>query len=422
MNHNSNNDAPPFTVIADREYRDFEKIDGATLRRWAKIPKNKKAAAALLQMAGDMEATAGVARDAKPVPVAVASEAFSARQMTLFQDLAGDGRRDRGDLSNHIVFWDCVPRYSVSATQMKKLRINGQFLGTYTRAFRHDGKDFMVRIQPCLVEERMRVEKGGDPVLRELAYYPSGNEELVEEALRKMTTEKNAGFYDALQNPHRGGVVFTLYELTQELKRMGHSRTYAEIKKSLHILAHSVITISEPGTTSSDLPNFGSSGYFSTLGRFHDGDGDEGRSKWVVGFHPLVVDSINNLAYRQFNYAQLMQLSSQLSRWFLRVLTAKYTFASRLHDFVMELGTIRRDSGLLDGYTRLRAAHEACQDALNELKEHNILRNFTFEPEYGYRRTLSNVKYSLSASPTFIQDVFSANNQINRLREQKTKV
>jgi hypothetical protein len=70
---------------------------------------------------------------------------------------------------------------------------------------------------------------------------------------------------------------------------------------------------------------------------------------WVAQFHPLVARSIDQLAYRQFNYATLMALPTQLARWLHKQLSIKFTFASMLgNPFEMHYSTTKRDSNLLN--------------------------------------------------------------------------
>ena len=90
-------------------------------------------------------------------------------------------------------------------------------------------------------------------------------------------------------------------------------------------------------------------------------------AKWFVDFHPFASRALDELTYRQFNYARLMSHKSQLARWLNKVLCLKYLNASFLHPFEIRLSTIMRDSGLLSGYGRLRAAMEAVDSAFDEL-------------------------------------------------------
>ncbi|MGZ8238814.1 MAG: hypothetical protein ACXWTY_13200 [Methylobacter sp.] len=72
-------------------------------------------------------------------------------------------------------------------------------------------------------------------------YYPGANEELVEDALRKIAAAQRCGFYQP--DNQRGGVVFSLHHLRQELARRGHTRSYQQIMLSLDILSFANIDI-----------------------------------------------------------------------------------------------------------------------------------------------------------------------------------
>jgi hypothetical protein len=83
-------------------------------------------------------------------------------------------------------------------------------------------------IQPALIRE---INNGIESTV---SYYPSSNEEIIEEALRKIASIQNMGFHE--QNKH-SGVMFTLYQLREELSRRGHERNYTQIVQSLNILS-----------------------------------------------------------------------------------------------------------------------------------------------------------------------------------------
>ena len=98
---------------------------------------------------------------------------------------------------------------------MTKTRINGQFLEHHVAEFHHMGRAFTRTVYPARVQDL-------DGVYRD--FYPSANEELVEHALRKLAVEQQAGYFDKIN--HCSGVVFTLYQLRQELENRGHARSF----------------------------------------------------------------------------------------------------------------------------------------------------------------------------------------------------
>ena len=90
---------------------------------------------------------------------------------------------------------------------------------------------------------------------------------------------------------------------------------------------------------------------------------DDPQAKWVVQFHPFVTRSIDQVTYRQFNYDLMMKHSTQLARWLHKQLVLKYTFAELSKPFDMRYSTIKRDSGLLNSYSRERAAIDALDNS-----------------------------------------------------------
>jgi hypothetical protein len=178
-------------------------------------------------------------------------------------------------------------------------------------------------------------------------YYPSANEELVEDALRKIAAEQRCGFYQP--DNQRGGVVFSLHNLRRELAQQGHTRSYQQIMLSLDILSFANIDIRSEHDK--EVKGFVRSNYFAGLSAVtRESLADDPNAKWVVFFHPLATQAIDALAYRQFNYARMMSHSTQLARWLHKQLVLKFTFASMTQTFEMRYSTIRRDSALLDAY------------------------------------------------------------------------
>jgi hypothetical protein len=263
---------------------------------------------------------------------------FSAQQLDLFRSFLcnNDDQRDR--LSNTFDLWDSVPRYSVSRQAMDKMRKAGTFQQLLNIPFNYRGRELEAVIQPAWVPD-----KDGNPV----GYYPSANEELIEDALRKIAAEQNHGYFD--KPNYRSGVVFTLHLLREELKKRGHTRSYQQIVLSLKILARSSIEISTRDGVNGE--GFSINPYFSAVSAVSrkrlDDDPD---AKWIVQFHPLVTQAIDALTYRQFNYAQMMSHRTQLARWLHKQLSLKFTFASLTTSFEIRYSTIKRDSALLANF------------------------------------------------------------------------
>ncbi len=343
---------------------------------------------------------------------------FQDGQLSLFQTFLCNTPDEREKLSNSIELWDAVPRYSVSRQAMVKMRDEHGNLPMLELRFEYRGAKFRVAIQPTLIVEQdeagnTKLDKNSKPV--SIAYYPSANEELVEEALRKLAVDQDSGFYANEKPTARSGVVFSLYQLREELKKRGHARSFDEIKLSLDILSGSNINIIANSPTSVNMP-FGKSNYLAAMtGVTRKDMKSDPDKKWMVQFHPFVTASIDKLSYRQFNYHQLMRHTTQLARWLHKQLILKYTFASRFKPFEIRFSTIKRDSAMLDSYARPRKAQEACDLSVNELKEHGVLAGIDRRIEAGARGKILDVVYTLIPSSEFVAEVKAANKRQGNL-------
>ena len=323
---------------------------------------------------------------------------FHGKQMDLFRTFLCNGDEQRERLSNTLDLWDSVPRYSVSRQAMDKARKARGFLDLMEINFQYRGTALKAVIQPARV-----AEKAGAP---SKDYYPSANEELVEDALRKIAAEQNNGYFD--KPNFRSGVVFTLHMLREELKRRGHSRSYQQIVLSLNILAGSIIEIRTASGKNGE--GFAKSAYFPSLSAASRNRlADDPEAKWIVQFHPLVTQAIDALTYRQFNYAQMMSHSSQLARWLHKQLSLKFTFASMVTSFEIRYSTIKRDSALLDNYKQQRQAVVMLDAAFEELRGGGVLMLVKKRLVRGARAKLEDVVYTLSASREFVAQMKAAN-------------
>lgn len=326
-------------------------------------------------------------------------EDFGNRQIDLFRGLLCNTDAERDSLSNAFDLWDSIPRYVVSRQQQDKWRKAGTFPLLHEVPFHYRGRELIATIQPAAV-------KGRDGVIR--SYFPSASEELVEDVLRKIAAEQKNGYYD--HGEKRSGVMFTLHMVRKELEKRGHGRTYGEITLSLEIMSSAVIQTTMTDGKEGEFTS--KSLYLNNLFRVSKSRlAEDPTAKWFVDFHPFASRAFDELTYRQFNYARLMGHKSQLSRWLNKVLCLKYLNASFLHPFDIRLSTIIRDSGLLNGYGRLRAAMEAVDSAFEELK--------TCQPPFlgrkpgkhvidGPRGKIVDVVYTLHPSREFVAEVKAA--------------
>lgn len=322
-----------------------------------------------------------------------AESAFAGMQLSLFQTFLCNTDQERDRLSNTVELWDSLPKYTLSQQAMNKMRTKENLLPRLEKTVIYREREYKLRITAAIIDDETGAPK---------AYYPSANEELVEDALRKIAAEQYQGFFN--RPTFQSGVVFSLNMLRRELQKRGHTRSYQEIVRSLQILSGSTIEI-----LLSEGSGFAKTNYLPALAavsrtKFKEDPG----AKWVAHFHPLVTESIDQLSYRQYNYHLMMSHTSQLSRWLHKRLSHNYTNASMMATYSILMSSIQRDSGLLD-YKRKNDAVRKLEEALRELISHQVLLSFQKEDQRGERNKILNIKYTLTPDPGFVKDVKAAN-------------
>jgi hypothetical protein len=342
-----------------------------------------------------------MAKTNKNHTVSLPPSAFTGMQLSLFQAFLCNTEDERDRLSNTIELWDNIPKYSISQQAMSQIRTKEGFLPRLEKTFIYKKREYKVRITPAIIDA-----EGGS----EKAYYPSANEELVEDTLRKIAAEQYKGFFDKPE--FKSGVVFSLNMLRKELRKRGHTRSYQEIIRSLHILAGSHIEILLP-----DGKGFAKTSYLPSLAAVSRTRWTEDRdARWVAHFHPLVTHSIDTLSYRQYNYHLMMSHSTQLARWLHKILSHNYVNASFTVPYCVSLSSIRRDSGLL-GCKRVNDDVRKLESALQELIDHKVLFRFSKEGRRGERNKILDIEYSLTSHSDFVREVKAANK-----RQQASRV
>lgn len=327
-------------------------------------------------------------------------------QYDLFSQFFGDSR----DLSNTIELWDAIPKYAVSARQQSLMRdANGRLPiheheFDYRPAPRLDSQPIRckVSIQPATIKT-----DGG-----QIDFYPSVDEELIEEVLKKIFTDQHYGLHDARQP--ESWVRWTLYMIRKEMKARGKSRSYQEITRSLEILTRSIYEVEITGKGRrllytnpilTDLTRITRSDYI-----------DDPRSTWCARLPAIVSKSINDLSYRQFNYGTLMSLSTPLARWLHKRLSHQYTNASLHHLYNILYSTIERDSGLLH-HSRTTKNITAINAALDELGSHHVVLGHSHERRMKGRR-IADVLFELTPHPDFVREIKAANARASQSRER----
>lgn len=291
--------------------------------------------------------------------------------------------------SNTIELYDFIPKYHWGKSQ----RISDQFLQSLEREFECRGVRYKVRINPARIED-------ADGVVRD--YYPSKREELVEDALRKLACEGQGLFLD-----DEAGVTFSLYQLQQELRSMGHTYSISQLKDALMVCAQSNISLS-----TEDGDAILVSSLFETLGlqTREDWQGQGQKTRAFVRFNSLVTQSIKRKTYRPLNYEKSMSYKSVIARQLHKRMSHHYTQASVTNPYHILLTTIIRDFGLT-AYSQLRDNLRDVLASLDEMCEKDVVLEYKVErtTDVDQRNKLCEAKFILLPHPNFINEVARAN-------------
>jgi len=327
------------------------------------------------------------------------------RQYDLFAQFFGD----TDDLSNTIELWDAIPKYAVSARRQVSMRDSNKRLPVHEYSF-----EYRRAGQPGSVRCRIEVQPASIKVDGEFRdFYPSADEELVEEVIRKIFANQQYGLHDA--PVLESWVRFSPSMIRKELDLRDKTRSYGEIRRSIDILANTIIRLyveddPDPIYTNpvlSDLTQVRRADYL-----------EDPSSMWVARLPALVSKSVNELTYRQFNYGKLMSLHSQLARWLHKRLSHRYTNASVFQDYEILFSSLKRDSGFLEA-NRITKNRQALEAALDELKAADVILDWQAEERRGERNRIDDILYRIKAHPHFISDVKAAN---KRSSEAKAEV
>lgn len=309
---------------------------------------------------------------------------------------------DADSYSNTIELYDAIPKYFSSKKRMAEERQGGIFLKSLKRRFRHRDSYYDLIIKPARL-----IDKNG----QEKEYYPSHQEELVEEALKKIACDKLNGVF--LNDT--AGVQFTLYELDQELRRQGHTMKWPDLIAALEVCRSAGIEVVGPEgkveVKSSIFP-------VVALVNRAEWKKNPKQVRCYVQFNPLVTHCINQLAFRQFNYVTYMRLKNHLARWLFKHLSHYYIQASYDSLYTILLSTIVENSYLVNN-AQNRDRMRYVDQALDELrKDANVISHYDKKIAKGGKGKIEDVKYVISPSLGFISEIKKANRRQMEITDQ----
>lgn len=317
-------------------------------------------------------------------------------QLLLFE-LLGEQHKP---YSNTIELFDFMPKFVWGKVEREKaVKSKREILPNLERVFECRGVRYKLRIEPASI-------KGKDGIDRD--YYPGKREEIVEAVLRKLAAEGQGVFLD-----DAASVVFSLYQVKQELEKMGHCYSKTEIKEALLVCAKTKLEV-----TTEDGKTVMISSLFETVGlqTQEDWKGSGEKSKCFVRFNTLVTQGIKNKVFRLLNYGKNLSLDKVIARQLHKRMSHHFTQASTTTCYEILLSTIIRDFGLTQ-YQKLSNNLRDVELAMEELKGKEVIRDYKKDPvlDADRRNKFIDVKISITPHQRFINDVVKSNDRHKKM-------
>lgn len=293
--------------------------------------------------------------------------------------------------SNTLELYDFMPKYVWGRPK----RINKTFLNSIEREFEYRNNIFKIRIKPASLENKQG---------QEVYYFPNKREQLVEEALRKLIVSGKGTFLDG-----DVGIIFSLYQLQNELKRNQHTYSTDELKDSIRILNDTKITITGEDGQETAFHPIESYGFA----------GENGEEKTWVKFTPWVTNTIKSGKFRLYNYDIVMSYKTIIARQLHKRFSHHHVTSSMTRPFNIKLSTIIRDFGLTR-YEKIQHNVREVIKALEEMKDKKVIiyykREDIFDTEK--KNKLVDVKFYLTGDFKLNDEIILANTQQKKFREK----
>jgi len=290
--------------------------------------------------------------------------------------------------SNSIDIYDALPKYSLekrrrftdiaqAAAKERECRIGDQII--------------RVRVRPALIET-----EPGKPEL----VFPGEREEIIEDALRKLAVNGGIAMIDG-----KVGVLFTFYQLRNELRKNKHEFKLSEIKEAILVCRGAQLE-----TISDNEDTVISSSFFPMVGLTTRQDIQlrKGDTKCYVQFNPLVTDSIKKQTFRLYDYSTSMAIKSPLARYIHKRMSHHWSQASSKHPYTPRLVSFLKGSPR--GLSREMASNvRAMKTALETLIKHNVIEKYDASERIMEGPKLIDIKYKIYPTDKFVKVIKKAN-------------
>ncbi len=281
-----------------------------------------------------------------------------------------------------------------------------------------------LKITPAVVSTKQNGEE------REFLVWPSDREEKVERALIRLASKGKIvkiNFKSGIQY----AVVFSMNELAQELKSVGQSMPYPQIKESLEALQGSKLSFkySATDTKNSDVDDsfYESNMNFLSSLHFSGKKGQGGNIKCVACLNAFVHNMIDNLEYKGYYFNRAQELKRGLSRWMMLRLYHLWRYAApgkthhfRLLSIMAKYGSITGDEEISDN--KLKALRRDMTTTMKDLIGKGAISDYSIENVKDDKSgKIIDYVYEMYPSDQFCEEILALNKQKKRIEIQSGK-
>ncbi|ATC97273.1 hypothetical protein [Pseudoalteromonas tunicata] len=281
-----------------------------------------------------------------------------------------------------------------------------------------------IKITPAVVSSR---EEGEE---REYLVWPSDREEKVERALIRLASKGKIvkiNFKSGIQY----AVVFSMNELAQELKGVGQSMPFPQIKESLEALQGSKLsfkyTAIDTKNTNVDDSFYESNMNFLSSLHFSGKKGQGGNVKCVACLNAFVHNMIDNLDYKGYYFNRAQELKRGLSRWMMLRLYHLWRYAApgkthhfRLLSIMEKYGSIYANDVITEN--KLKALRRDMTTTMKDLINKSVISDYTIvNVKDDKTGNIVDYTYEMHPSEQFCEEILTLNKQNKRLEIQSGK-
>jgi len=338
---------------------------------------------------------------------------------TMYQDL-----RSYSNTFNHYDLWGRFVRSGhkkLPLEEAPKRTIITRKISEKVDGIQYTGE---IKITPAVVSTR----QNGEEV--EFLVWPSDREEKVERALIRLASKGKIvkiNFKSGIQY----AVVFSMNELAQELKSVGQSMPFPQIKEALEALQGSKLSFkySANDTRNTDVDDsfYESNMNFLSSLHFSGKKGQGGNIKCVACLNAFVHNMIDNLEYKGYYFNRAQEQKRGLSRWMMLRLYHLWRYAApgkthhfRLLSIMEKYGSIYSTDDLSEN--KLKALRRDMTTTMKDLITNGAISDYSIS-NVKDDKTGKIVDYTYELHPTneFCEEILTLNKQNKRIEIQGGK-